>query len=245
MIRRGTVETPVLPSTPAPATSPATADTLLDGAVKLAQPARGTGYRVNADALLLARFAGEERAASVAWDLGAGVGAIALCLLQAGATAAAVLIERNAEAARLAGENLAANGFAALATVRQADVAELTDTGVADLVVCNPPYTAPGRGRAGAVPARQDARAGELVPFVAAARRLLARRGRACFVYPCSELVTLLAVLRSHGLEPKRLRLVQARAELEARVALVEAKPAKAGGLVVQPPWYDAPRDAP
>lgn len=216
-----------------------TRDTLLGGAIKLAQPARGSGYRVNADALLLARFAAEGRTARSAWDLGAGVGAVALCVLHAGAAAGAVLVERDPDAATLGRDNLATNGFAACARVIEADVGDLRERGVADLVVCNPPYTAPGRGRTGAVPARDAARAGSIAVFVAAARRLLAHRGRACFVYPAAELVTLLGVVRAHGLEPKRLRLVHARAEVEARVALVEMKPARAGGLTVLPAWFD------
>ncbi len=221
----------------------ATSDTLFEGAVKLAQPARGSGYRVNVDALLLGRFAAEGasagRRATSAWDLGAGVGAVALSLLHASAADSVVLVERDPEAASLAVANLAANGWAARGRVLHADVATLEESGVADLVVCNPPYTPPGRGRAGSVPARHAARAGELGLFVAAARRVLARRGRVCFVYPAPELVTLLSTFRDHGLEAKRLRFVHARPHLASRVALVEAKAAKAGGLVVLPPWFD------
>ncbi len=221
----------------------ATSDTLFDGAVKLAQPARGLGYRVNVDAILLGRFAAEGATAGhrakAAWDLGAGVGAVSLSLLHAAAVETAVLVERDPDAAALAVENLAANDWTARGRVITADVATLDDDGVADLVVCNPPYTPPGRGRAGSVPARHAARAGELGLFVAAARRVLARRGRVCFVYPAPELVTLLATFRDHGLEAKRLRFVHARPDLAARVVLVEAKAAKAGGLVVLPPWFD------
>ena len=73
-----------------------------------------------------------------------------------------------------------------------------------------------------------------------AARLLLARRGRACFVYPAPSLTTLLEALRGAGLEPKRMRLVHAKAKLPARIALVEAQPAKEGGLVVEPPLVEA-----
>jgi tRNA1Val (adenine37-N6)-methyltransferase len=76
---------------------------------------------------------------------------------------------------------------------------------------------------------------GDLSVFTDAARRLLGPRGRACFIYPALELATLFETLRSSGLEPKRLRLVHASAEHAARVALVEALPAKRGGLVVLP----------
>jgi tRNA1Val (adenine37-N6)-methyltransferase len=54
-------------------------------------------------------------------------------------------------------------------------------------------------------------------------------------VYPASELVTLVATLREAGLEPKRVRAVRATRETPARVVLVEAMPAKAGGLALEP----------
>lgn len=127
-------------------------------------------------------------------------------------------------------------GEAVHADVRQ--VARLG--GTFDLVVCNPPYVEPGRGRPSKVAA--TARMGALADFIVAARALLAARGRACFVYPASELLALGQGLRDAGLEPKRLRLVHASADQPARVVLVEALPAKRGGLVVLPPLVE--RDA-
>src|ERR1700704_4609942 len=56
----------------------ATQDTLFGGSVVLFQPLRGAGYRTNVDALLLAGFATGATPASVAFDLGAGVGAVGL-----------------------------------------------------------------------------------------------------------------------------------------------------------------------
>jgi tRNA1Val (adenine37-N6)-methyltransferase len=70
---------------------------------------------------------------------------------------------------------------------------------------------------------------------VVAARMLLGRRGRACFVYPAREMVSLFESLRASGLEPKRVRAVRATEIEPARIVLVEAMAAKAGGLVVEP----------
>ena len=106
-------------------------------------------------------------------------------------------------------------------------------------MVCNPPYFAPGRGRASRVPAREIARTGELGIFVDAARTVLGRRGRACFIYPAREMTTLFATLRASGLEPKRMCVVRANAADAARVVLVEAMAAKPGGLVLEPDVLD------
>jgi tRNA1Val (adenine37-N6)-methyltransferase len=205
----------------------------------LHQPARGQGYRVNVDAVLLAAFAGQHRRAKRALDLGSGVGAVGLCLLYRDRAAHVVMVDRDPSVARMATKNIHANGWRDRAEARVVDV---TDVGTvperaADLVVCNPPYVAPGRGRLPTVGAR--ARMGELAGFIVAARRGLGARGRACFIYPATELLTLTAELQSAGLEPKRLRLVHARAGHAARVALVEAMPGKRGGLVVEPPLFE------
>jgi tRNA1Val (adenine37-N6)-methyltransferase len=224
-----------------------TRDTLYDGRVALAQPARGEGYRANVDALLLADFARARGRAKVAFDLGAGVGAVALALLHRGACERVVLVEIDAAAAALARANLDANGWSSRGKVLEGDVARAgpAHRGEADLVVCNPPYVAPGRGRVAKGASRARARSGDVAAFVVAARVLLGRRGRACFVYPARELVTLAATLRASGLEPKRMRLVRAVAGDAARVALVEAVPGKPGGLLVEPDLIEREAEGP
>ena len=108
-----------------------------------------------------------------------------------------------------------------------------TRRGEASLVVCNPPYVAPGRGRVS--PAQALARSGELGTFVKAARQAAGRRARVCFVYPAPELGTLLSTLAVEGLHAKRLRFVHGTPETPARIALVESQAGRAGGLHVLP----------
>lgn len=190
-------------------------------------------YRTNADSLLLADFA--PRASGVVFDLGAGVGAVGLRVAHRSPAAQVVLVERDPEAAALARRNAA--GLARVRVV-EADVRDLRERGAAALVVCNPPYVPPGRGRAPSE-GRRDARMGDAAPFLDAARALLGRRGCACFSYPVVGLIDFFEALRARGLEPKRLRFVHARAARPARVALVLAKPGKRGGLVVEPPLFE------
>ena len=211
-----------------------TEDTLFAGAVALAQPPRGGSYRVNVDAILLAQFAmgARGRSARRAFDLGAGVGAVGLSLLHLGGAEHVTMIEIDAALAKLAQRNARANAWEARIEVVHGDVADAE--GAADLVVCNPPYVVPGRGRAPA-PARARARSGPLDVFLDAARRLAGRRARVCFVYPAIETTTLLTSLRARGLEPKRLRMVHAKPDRQARVVLVEAVAGKPGGLVIEP----------
>ena len=218
----------------------------LEGLV-LWQPARGAGYRVNVDSLHLARFAARDgRPASHALDLGSGVGAVGLTLLREGGARRVTFVEKNATLVSLCSRNVVENAFSTAARAVEADVCEPTAIAVrafADLVVANPPYMTTGSGR----PARPEIRAareGELLPFVACARALLAKRGRACFVYPAHESMRLFAALRGAGLEPKRARYVHAALDRQARVVLVEACPGKPGGLVVEAPLVETPLSA-
>ncbi len=217
-----------------------TRDVIFGGRVVLHQPARGRGYRVNADALLLADFSAAAR--GLLFDLGAGVGAISLVMLARGLATRAVLVDDDDNACALAERNIEANG--ADGSVVRGDVLAVSSAcrGQASLVVCNPPYFDPSASR-GAHGARSRARHGDLDRFVQAARAVLGRRGRACFVYPATELARLFSSLRAVGLEPKRLRLVHPRVSSPARVAMVEARASKPGGLVTMPPLIE--RDGP
>jgi tRNA1Val (adenine37-N6)-methyltransferase len=230
-----------------------TQDTLFGGRVALAQPARGGGYRVNVDAVLLGAFAagtlGEPRRvrrARAAFDLGAGVGAVGLSLLHYDAAAHVTMVEIDPALAKLAEANASSNGWSDRVEVLRADVSdtESVGAGLADLIVCNPPYVEPGRGRAPA-PSRARARSGRLASFLDAARRLAGRRARVCLIYPALEATTLLAELRARGLEPKRLRAVHGRPQDNARVVLVECAAGRPGGLAIEPPYVETAARAP
>jgi len=228
-----------------PGGTPVEEDALFHGAVTLHQPAKGFGYRVNVDALLLAAFAARAgRAARIAVDLGAGVGAVGLSLLHFGAAQRVAFVERDGTAAELCRQNLSANGWAEAGAVTVGDLSsslralapELLHR--ADLVVANPPYfSEAGRARLeGAAPSpRAGARRGDLEPFLRAAVDAMGRRSRFCLVYPATALLSTMSEARELGLVPKRLRFVHGRAERPARVALLELAFAKDGGLIVEP----------
>ena len=142
----------------------------------------------------------------------------------------------------MARRNLDVNGWTDLGEVVRGDVRDVARSrrGEASLVVCNPPYTAPGRGQVR--PAEATARCGELGGFVHAARQVAGKRARVCFVYRAQELGALLANLADEGLHAKRMRFVHGTAGAPARVVLVEALAGRPGGLVVLPPLVE--RDA-
>ena len=85
-----------------------TQDTLLDGRVSLRQPA--AGYRAAIDPVLLAAAVPAQPGDRVL-DVGAGVGAAALCLAQRVENIRVTGIEVQRELVRLAGENVMLNGL--------------------------------------------------------------------------------------------------------------------------------------
>ena len=117
-----------------------TEDALLGGRVRLLQPARG--YRVAVDAVLLAAAIDAGPGQRVL-DLGAGVGAVGLCLAARVSDCRIVGIELQPELAHLARRNAELNGMAERVTTIIHDLAQpLPDLGRFDHVATNPPYMA-------------------------------------------------------------------------------------------------------
>jgi len=115
-----------------------TEDALLGGRVRLLQPARG--YRVAVDAVLLAA-AIDARPGQRVLDLGAGVGAVGICLAARVPGCSVIGVELQAELAQLAQRNAALNGVSARVTTVLHDLAlPLPDVGLFDHVATNPPY---------------------------------------------------------------------------------------------------------
>ena len=118
-----------------------TEDALLGGRVQLLQPARG--YRIAIDAVLLAA-AVDAAAGQRILDLGAGVGAVGLCLAARLAGCSVVGIELQPALAELAERNATLNGMADRVRTVVHDLAQPlpADLGRFDHVVTNPPYLA-------------------------------------------------------------------------------------------------------
>jgi FkbM family methyltransferase len=120
-----------------------TEDRLLDGRVRLLQPA--TGYRVALDTLVLAA-AIEAEAGEAVLDVGAGVGAAALCLAVRVPGVRVVGIEVQRELVSLASRNIQLNGLQDRVEMIVADVAQRPPprlaAGTFHHVMTNPPHMA-------------------------------------------------------------------------------------------------------
>jgi len=218
-----------------------TLDTLLRGKLAIFQGAKG--YRVALDSILLARFVKAGGAKRIL-DLGCGNGAIALMLAALHPAARIVGIEIQAQMVARARRGVSLNRFDQRVEVRQGDIAVIEthfEPESFDLVVTNPPYRAPRSGRVNPDVEKQIARhevRGKLMDFLRAAAYVLRKDGIFAGVFPAPRSVDLLAGMRDHGIEPKRLRWVHSLVNDPASLVLVEG--VKAGGveLRVMPPLF-------
>jgi len=126
-------------------------DALLGGRLLLRQPVKG--HRVGSDAILLAAAAPAKDVTRLV-DVGAGVGAVGLAVLQRLTGASADLVEQDAQLAALARENAARNGLEAQSRIVRVDLMDARArraaglaNGAADLVVTNPPFFEAQSGR--------------------------------------------------------------------------------------------------
>jgi tRNA1(Val) A37 N6-methylase TrmN6 len=118
-----------------------TEDALLGGRVRLLQSRRG--YRVAVDAVLLAAAVHPGPGERVL-DLGAGVGAVSLCLAKRSADCTIVGVELQPALAQLAQRNATRNGVSERLRTIVHDIAQPlpADLGLFDQVATNPPYMA-------------------------------------------------------------------------------------------------------
>jgi tRNA1(Val) A37 N6-methylase TrmN6 len=198
-------------------------DAILDGRLRLRQ--RRDGHRVGLDTILLAAAAGPAVARLV--DVGAGVGAVGLALLQRWPAATAALIEIDAGLAALAEENAALNGLGERARIVVADAlapasrraAGLADP-ASDLVVTNPPYLAADAARVSPDPRRARAHvagggSAALAEWVIACLALLKPGGRFVMIQRADALPALLPAF-ARRLGDLALRPVHPRADAPA-----------------------------
>lgn len=191
-----------------------------------------TCFPLGADSLRLAAFATVRRG-DVVCDLGCGGGALLLLLAGRESTLSLSGVEISAEDSALARQNLAENGL--IGTIYTGDLRQVCKTfpaGGYSLVVANPPYFRAGSGGDGGAARMEEA---TLDDWCAAAGRLVKNGGRFALVHRPERLAELFAALTAHGLEPKRLQLVQHDQDTPPSAALVEAVRQGRPGLKVLP----------
>ena len=214
-------------------------DTFFDGQVVLQQPS--DGYRHSIDPVLLVHFCCPNPNDRVL-DLGTGNGIIPVILAYRYKNITISAVEIQPSLHQLAKENVAANHLQSRVTLHLGDIKQLSTvlpSKCFNLVVSNPPYIECRSGRVN--PNRKKAIARHeieitLKEVLFAAYTMLSPMGRFAIVYPASRLTDLLCFMRRCNLEPKRLRWIHGRADLDAKRVLIEGRKHGKPGLKVTPP---------
>jgi tRNA1(Val) A37 N6-methylase TrmN6 len=186
-------------------------------------------FPLSTDSVLLAHFARASGARHIV-DLGAGTGVLGILLAEKCPSARLTAVEIQEEAAALCRRNFDENGLAARSEVLCGDLRrcrELLPAETADLVVANPPYFPVGAGQSAPRQARRIAREElrcTLADVCAAAAWLCRHGGAFCLVHRPERLSEICCAAAGIGLEPKRLRMVQYKAESAPSLILLECR---------------------
>lgn len=224
-----------------PTEPPLRADESIDGFMhgRLRVIQSRCGYRFSIDAVLLSEFV-TTRSGDRVVDLGTGCGIIPLLLLLQRPLSHVLGLEIQPELARQAARNGVLNGFGGRMGVVLADIRNMPLPPLsADVVVCNPPYRRAATGRVNPDPQRAIARHEILMvldDILSGSKRILKPGGRLAMIYPSERAVEVLAKMRTHGLEPKRVRFIHPDGGSESRLMLVEGCAGGRRGLKVLPP---------
>jgi tRNA1(Val) A37 N6-methylase TrmN6 len=199
-----------------------TEDALLDGRIRIRQPARG--YRVNIDTLLLAA-AVEARDGARLMEAGCGVGAALLAIAIRNENVTLLGVERDQNMASIARENVAANAMMQRIEIVTGDALDRNATfGVFDGVFANPPFDEERDIRAPAEARRHAHLAAEpLDAWVAALANRLTGGAALTMIHRAPKLPELLAALDGRLGGAQVIPIRPRREEAAARV-LVRAR---------------------
>lgn len=164
-------------------------------------------------------------------DLGTGSGALLFLLARRAEGLSLTGVELNPLSAQTARDNLANNSLPGKIVEGDLRTTSLPAGGF-DLVISNPPYFPVASGTNGG-----SARSEEtctLEELCAAAARLVKNGGRFALCHRPERLCDVLCALRSHGLEPKRLKLISHGPGHPPSLILVEAVRQGKPGLSIE-----------
>lgn len=216
-----------------------TIDSLGFSGLKLIQPK--DGYRFSMDPFLLCGFSRftDER---VIYDLGCGNGVVPLLTAAQSKAERIIGIERQPQMVARALRSVELNGLGDRITLLEGDLREIERMcpgGDADLVLANPPFRAPEKGRIAGNAERAAARhelAGGIEDFLRAAAYLLRTDGRCCLILIPERSAEVLTLMTRLGLSPRRSRLVHHAPESPARMVLLEGVKGQNTERVVEAP---------
>jgi tRNA1Val (adenine37-N6)-methyltransferase len=214
-------------------------DTVFCGNLRISQSL--DGYRFSIDPVLLASHAGRLAGHRVV-DLGTGCGIIPLLIGSRRRDTQIYGIEVQPGLADVAASNVRENRMDDRITILCENMTRVDCTAISgpvDTAVSNPPYVKVRSGRINPNPERAKAKHEidvTLKDVVQTAYRLLRNAGRFIMIYAADRMVDALMQMRTCGIEPKFVRIVQSDAVSAAKRFLVEGLKGGRPGLTIASP---------
>ena len=199
------------------------------------------GFRFGMDAVILSDFA-RVRPREHVIDMGTGTGILPILLSAQQQSATFSALEIQPGMAEMASRSVRLNGLEnriRIYTADMKDAAGLLGYQCAHMVVSNPPYGKCGSTLKNATESVTIARHEEtdgIDAWVKACAAVLRNMGRLCMVFPAQRLLELTDAYRNHRVEPKRIRMVYAKADRAPYLVLLEGMKNAKPGLLWMPP---------
>lgn len=193
------------------------------------------------DAVLLSGFAQVKDGAQVL-DLGTGTGIIPLLLAAKTDAGHLTGLEIQEDSADMARRSVLLNGLKERIDIVTGDIKEAGELFAAasfDVITCNPPYMIGRHGLKNPADAKAVARHEILCTLedvIAQTQRLLKPGGKFFLVHRPFRLAEIMTAMRSHKLEPKRMRLVYPFVDKEPNMVLLEAVRGGRARMTVEKP---------
>lgn len=199
-------------------------------------------HRFGTDAFLLADFSRYKAKDSVC-DLGTGCGIIPLIMQKNRPPKITYAVDIQESAIKQLEMGIEKSGVSGIVPVC-ADLKELWENAPLnqlDLVTCNPPYKLMNTGYTSTLTAQLIARHEVLCTIddvCRTAERLLKFGGRLCICNRPERLADVITAMKSHNIEPKRLRFVSKNPDTAAWLFLIEGKKGSKPFLQIEPQLY-------
>lgn len=179
-------------------------------------------FKYTTDSLLLTSLA---RPKGNVCDIGSGSGIMSLRLADKNGVKSITNLEINKHAHEVSVKSVEENNLKDKIKSFNMDISDVKKyfrNQEFDTVIMNPPYFA--KSLKNYRKTKEIARHSDsIVEFIQASRYLLKNSGKLFMVFPSKRLVDIIFILRSEGLEPKRIRFIKNDSEKEAYLFFVEA----------------------
>ncbi|HZJ84123.1 MAG TPA: tRNA1(Val) (adenine(37)-N6)-methyltransferase [Syntrophomonadaceae bacterium] len=202
-------------------------DDLILGDLKIIQARKG--YRFSLDALLLAHFCSTDGVRDV-FDFGTGSGIIPIILTFRAPELKITGIDLQAQMVERARRSVKLNNLQDKIGILEQDIKKLEEVfskGLADLVVCNPPFYKKGEGQLSsnseAAIARHELEL-TLGEIIKQASYILKDRGKIALIQRASRLTEVISLFTDYKIKTSRIRMVHTKLDSEAKLCLIEGQ---------------------